>query len=109
MCEECYNDAGRPAIINEKTLKCADLIREVYADGGVGGYAHIVLDDYNTETENVKYCLKKAIEGGFDWIGEEERQACIECMRFMLDMTEPERYAALAIVDGYLKVTDHDE
>jgi len=44
MCYGCYEEAGKPAIVNYKTKKAAELIKDLYEqDGcGVGGYAHIV-------------------------------------------------------------------
>lgn len=51
MCYGCYEEAGKPAIVNDKIKKAAELVKNLYKqDGcGAGGYAHIVTDDWNLE------------------------------------------------------------
>ena len=83
--------------MREEKIKVAkDLIKKLYdsPDGGVGGYAHIVTDDYNTETHNVIWCLKEAIKGESDYIGEITRQASIDVLIQLLTMKKSERNKA---------------
>jgi hypothetical protein len=63
MCEQCYIDAGSPSIINEKTEHAARLIESIYdsPEGGVGGYAHIIVDDWNLDDDSIDFCLNEAI------------------------------------------------
>jgi hypothetical protein len=59
MCKTCWEEDGAYSIINERTKKGAELIEALYIseDGGVGGYAHIVVDDWNLEDGNIDSCL----------------------------------------------------
>lgn len=100
MCKECYIDNGSPKIINKKVLKAVKLIRELYEtqDGGCGGYAHIVTDDWNIGTGFIKHCLKDAKKNDYkDNLCEETRQASIKCLNHLLTMNDDEVVTALAI------------
>lgn len=105
MCYNCYEEAGKPAIINEKTKKAAELINEIYEqeDCGVGGYAHIVVDDWNLDDSNIDFCINAANEGKYD-ISEDGRQACLKCLHYLKELSEDERYSAMAIHDNFLEV-----
>lgn len=50
-----------------RMVKC--LIDEYYSTDGAGGSLHIVLDDYNLTDNDVKYCIKYAIDSN-DYFGE---------------------------------------
>jgi hypothetical protein len=103
MCQECYIENGSPRIDNEKTQKAADLIDAVYSlpNGGAGGYAHIVLDDWNLDDSSIDLCIEAAKEGKYD-LGEEVQKASLECMQFMKELTMEERASAMAITSGYM-------
>ncbi len=103
MCFNCYLDAGQPAIINEKTQKAAELISEIYHHDGciAGGYAHVVIDDWNLDDYSIDYCIGSATHSEFD-ISQSGRQACLECLTFLKELTMDERASALAIADGFL-------
>lgn len=104
MCYGCYEEAGKPAIVNDKTKKAAELIKDLYEqDGcGVGGYAHIVTDDWNLEDGNIDWCITEAEKGEYEHISEEGRQACINTLKCLKELTEDERYSALALVDNFI-------
>ena len=104
MCYECYEEAGKPAIVNDKTKKAAELIKDLYEQDGceVGGYAHIVTDDWNLEDGNIDWCITKAEKGEYEDISEEGRQACINTLKCLKELTEDERYSALALVDNFI-------
>lgn len=105
MCYGCYEDAGCPKIKSQKTVKAASLISAVYdcEYGGVGGYGHIVFDDWNIGDSNIDSCIEEASEGKY-FDGEEEiKVASLEALVFFKTLTEEERYSALAIQDGFLK------
>jgi hypothetical protein len=114
MCEGCYEEYGRPAIITDRTLAAAELVRQVYDYSGVGGNLHIVLDDWNIEDDNLEFCAKEIAAGGyFDPKYPDERatseQLDVEkrCCDALARMTLAERASALALYDGYLKLEHH--
>ena len=98
MCYGCYEEAGKPAIVNEKTKKAAELIKEIYEqdDCGAGGYAHIVVDDWNLGDGDIDFCIDAANKGSYD-ISEEGKQACLNCLNYLKELSENERYSAMAI------------
>lgn len=104
MCYKCYEEAGCPAIINEKTKTAADLIKKLYQhpDCMAGGYAHIVTDDWNLEDYNIQSSISAAEKGEYDWINEEGRQLCLQTLHSLKPLTENERYSALALVHGFI-------
>lgn len=109
MCEGCYEDYGRPAIITDRTLMAADLVGQVYGFSGAGGNLHIVLDDWNIEDDNLDFCSKQIDAGGYyDSKYPDERdtpeQLAVErrCCDAFMRMSIAERASALALHDGYL-------
>ena len=104
MCYGCYEEAGKPAIVNDKTKKAAELIKDLYKqDGcGVGGYAHVVTDDWNLEDGNIDWCITEAEKGEYEHISEEGKHACINTLKYLKGLTEDERYSALALVDNFI-------
>lgn len=107
MCESCYEEAGKPVIINDKTIHAATLIQKIYdsVGGGAGGYAHIVVDDWNLNDSSIEFCLQRAIEGeGEKDISEECRQACLSCLNFMKILTLEERHSSMAIQSGFVSI-----
>lgn len=103
MCENCYIEAGSPNIVNEKTIKAAELIAELYQqeDCGAGEYAHIVVDDWNLGDSDIGFCLLD-IEKDKDVIPKESREVQIECLTYLATLTIEERYSAMAINDGLI-------
>ncbi len=107
MCENCWIERGGHSIVNERTLKGAELIDELYCtpDGGAGGYAHVVTDDDNLEDHSIDFCLKSAAEDEFSKdISEETRIASIVCLEYLKTLSFEERSSALAIYNGFVEV-----
>jgi hypothetical protein len=108
MCYGCYEEAGSPAIVNEKTLALKSLAERVYDFCPVGGNLHIVLDDWNLEDDNLAFCrgvitrVRAGQPDKYDDTNPEQVAAEDECLTALEAMTEEERYSALAIWDGYL-------
>jgi hypothetical protein len=105
MCYSCFEEAGSPNIINERTFKGANIVTRLYEQEGceVGGYGHIVFDDWNLSSDNIEWCINEAEKGGYDFIPEEGRIACIKTLKYFLELTEPERYSALAINHNFIQ------
>jgi uncharacterized Fe-S cluster-containing radical SAM superfamily protein len=105
MCYECYEEAGKPTIINDKTKKAAELIKTMYEQEGcsVGGYAHIVTDDWNLDDDSVDWCIKEAEKGEYEHISDHGRQSCLNTLKCLKELTEDERYSALALVDYFIE------
>lgn len=107
MCINCWRESGAPTIINERVIAAALLIKEVYAteDGAVGGYGHIVFDDWNTDC--VESCIRDAEAAKYAKdICEETRLASLKALLFFRDLTEDERGSALAILDGFITLKE---
>ena len=105
MCINCWIESGSPAIVNEKVTRAAELIKALYdtEDGGVGGYGHIVFDDFNIEDHDIEFCLGKAATAEYSKdVCEETRLASIAALEHFKTLTEDERSSALAFEAGYL-------
>ncbi len=107
MCEVCYDEYGKPNIVNEKTEAALALVRQVYEapQGGAGGNLHIVLDDWNIEDSSIYYCIESYGEvesyfgGNYDMTPTIIERACAGAF---LDMTLRERASTLAKFDGMM-------
>ncbi len=105
MCYGCYEENGKPAIVNDKTKKAAELITNIYnqKDGAAGGYAHIVTDDWNLTDDDIEYCINSANEkSSEDYISEQCRLVCIECLNYIKELTLEERYSAMALSNDFI-------
>lgn len=103
MCYECYKSAGSPTIVNDKTKKAAELINRIYEQEGcgAGGYAHIVVDDWNLDDSSIDFCIND-INNGYSGISEEGKMACYDCLIYLKQLSEDERYSAMAISCNFL-------
>lgn len=84
-----------------RTLKAAKLIANVYEHDPVGGNAHIVVDDWNVEDHHIDFCLECCDRNTRQDI--EKLKAERDCLLFLIGLSIPERYSALAIHDGIIK------
>lgn len=94
MCAGCWAEAGSPKIDNEKTRAAAAAIDRVYEFSGAGGNLHIVVDDWNLEDSSLEWCKVNAIVSEQD---DEKREAEMACYTALRELTEEERYSAMAI------------
>jgi hypothetical protein len=74
----------RVKIFNETIL----LIREIYKNHKSGGALHIVLDDGNTESHHIRWCLENSIPK-IEKI--KERELFEKCANNLLKMGEKKR------------------
>lgn len=110
MCYNCWEEAGKPAIITSKTNAAAKLVAEVYEFDSVGGHCHIVLDDFNIEDKDVDSCLKKILnEPDRERYTTDQVDIQKRCMAAFLLLTEAERASALALFEGWIENDNYKE
>lgn len=102
MCYGCYLKAGEPAIINDATRAAAALVAKVYEFSMVGGNAHIVVDDWNLEDHNIRWCLDTALVENFHEASDEQLSAERGCLEALLALNPAERASAMALHDGFI-------
>lgn len=103
MCYGCYEEAGKPEIVNDGTKKAAALAGAVYEFNGVGGNCHIVLDDFNIEDDDIEYCLNQGLENNVHGHTAEQLEIEKECLLSFKVLSFAERASALALHEGWLK------
>ena len=87
MCQGCYQEAGSP-LPNETAKELGVRLREVNEFGG----CHIVVSDWNLEDDNIDFCLK------YETTTDDEKKIMLE----LKALPEDQRYAAMAVADGYV-------
>ncbi len=102
MCYGCYEEAGFPAIVNEKTKAAAALIDKVYEFSCVGGNAHIVVEDWNLEDDNIRWCLDEALKTNVHGADAAQLAAESACLEALLMLSGDERASAMALHEGFL-------
>lgn len=105
MCIQCWQENEHPQIDNERVRSVALMIAQVYENHCTGGMLHIVIDDWNIEGHNIRWCLDvamaEAANGGHgDDIHPDDLALMRRCGEAMLALTEDERASALALYDG---------
>jgi len=108
MCYGCWEEEGKPSIVNEKTKAAAALIEELYEEQPVGGYLHIVTDDMNCEQGHIDYCVESMDDWTTDskWPGDKPMPEPTDierrCGAALQDMTDEERTSSIAIWEGWI-------
>ena len=102
MCVDCWKELGSPTIVNDKTIIAARLIAYVYEHCGVGGGAHIVLDDWNLEDSSIDFCLGYIYSDSHKDVSAGQIVAEEGCLRTLREMTVEERASALALYKGLI-------
>lgn len=100
MCVKCWEERGKPSIVNGETKRAARLISKVYEHHGAGGGLHIVVDDWNLDHSSLGYCGQLMENPAYD-VSRERLTAERKCLKSLQAMTEDERASALAIHDGF--------
>ena len=83
--------------MNEKIEIAKRLIKELYEECPLGGYGHIVFDDYNVEDGHVDWCISEAEKGGYDFIEESGRIKSLVALIHFRTLTEDERCETLGV------------
>lgn len=104
MCIGCYEEAGRPEIVSDKTKYACALVSKIYEYSCVGSNMHIVTDDWNLEDESIDFCLNAIRTEPYHEITPEQKEIEYSCALAFKNMTMDERASALAIFDGYLDI-----
>lgn len=109
MCQTCFEEAGSPSVLNAKIIEASEAIKDLYLQEGCscGGYAHIVVDDWNLEDHHIKYCIEIAEKGDKDYIDNDGKVACLNTLNLLMDLPEHQRYTALALADGFINIPDN--
>jgi hypothetical protein len=97
MCEGCYDDDGRPALVSQRTLLAVDAICRVYAWCSVGGNVHAQLDDWNLEDEHFEEFVNYQDEAPAAQVAAERA-----CFDRMAGLSIDERASALAMAHGMM-------
>jgi hypothetical protein len=101
MCTECWEEYGEPMLRSPEIERTAELVKAVYdhPEGSMGGDLHIVLDDWNIETEHIEFCAGEI--GRNDRASPELLAIESELVDLLLPMSEEERASALGLAEGY--------
>jgi len=83
--------------------KAATLADQVYEFSYVGGDLHILLDDWNVEDNHLDFCAT-AIEENIHELSPENQEIERQCLAAFKELSEEERYSALAIREGYTEL-----
>lgn len=103
MCYGCWEEAGSPAIINDKVIDAAKKIKAVYDHHLAGGGLHITLDDWNCDDSSVVVC-REFVTDPENWESAEQYDAEIQCLEAFEKLSEDERYSALALYKGFFSL-----
>lgn len=110
MCQSCWEKYDKAEIDTPEVRAAASLVDDVYAspNGGAGGYAHIVLDDWNLEDAFVLDCFRLNQENPEHW-PQETIDATAACLEAFKKLNEAERASALALNHGYWKPNEDEQ
>jgi hypothetical protein len=113
MCIGCYVDRGAPIVITDQVLDAAELLSQEFPDGGVDGYTHLVVEDWNIEDWCVTSCLEDAValkpfgfnstdDDNYDDYPRELAPRDVEVLGVLAALSLNERATAMAIWDGFV-------
>jgi hypothetical protein len=73
-------------LIKQRIRELIDIIYDEYSC--VGGALHIVLDDYNIESDHIQWCIDNSIS---ELTNEEEKKIYTECAELLLQLSYSSR------------------
>ena len=102
MCENCYIEEGSPKIVTPYIMDAVNKIKILYAteSGELGGYGHIVFDDWNLEDHSIRSSIDSAFNCEYKKL-EASKWEAVNALVAIYRLSEQERYSAMAIVDGF--------
>lgn len=106
MCYSCYEEAGSPSIVTDKTIAVANLIKRLHSTGYgiVGGNLHVVLDDWNLEDKSLQWCIDVALPENNAVGTDKQLELEKAILNGLMQCTQDERYSVLAISEDIIKV-----
>lgn len=122
MCEQCWEEAGKPTDPPPGMDRFVALVEELYEAHPTGGPLHVVLDDWNLDGDIVpayQFFTPEELDAlwyhGFlvadlppdapavvDGLGRSTRTMCEEICQIMNGWTGVQRAAAMAHWDGFV-------
>ena len=84
--------------------KLWDLMGAIYEINCVGGGAHILLDDFNTEKDSVEFCIQYTKEHKTG----EEKDVTLSCLNALLPLSEQDRLEVILEFQG-VTLEEHEE
>ena len=84
MCYGCYEEEGKPSIINKATRAAAKLIESVYDFSEVGGNAHVVVNDWNLDDDDIQWCLDAGLTENLHQANLDQLCAEYACLKALL-------------------------
>lgn len=122
MCVNCWRDAGSPTTWNKQVARAVELLAELYEIHSTGGPLHAEVDDYNLDHDKITPWYNRWTDDELDalyvdgWAladfppddpeviegpPRSTRQICDELAALLTAMPAEDRYAAVALHDGY--------
>lgn len=110
MCWGCWKDAGSPRDDSAAVKIAAQLVAALYDVEGVGGLLHIAVDDFNLEDSHLADCrAEMEAPAGAAYMADSGSVAEHWNALVALEaLTERQRYAAVALHDGYWELTGEE-
>lgn len=102
MCSQCWDEYGRPAIVNAATRAAAEKVARIYDYSDVGGNAHVVADDWNLSDQTIDWCLSEALAENIHKASEEQLAVEGDALTALRALSLDERASAMAIFEGYI-------
>lgn len=90
MCETCWQEAGRPSIIDDEVRAVRRMIDRADESGISCELTRIVIEDWNVDDGNLETALK-------------ELRELVLGVEMMLKMPAEKRLSALALADGLIQ------
>lgn len=102
MCRNCWEQAGSPTDLPATYDRFAELYKMLDVAAPAGGPLHVVLDDWNLDRWIEPY-PGQTYEDPYDGVDNTEHVYALsrEIADLLNGMPVPQRYAALAKVQGY--------
>lgn len=101
MCYGCWKEAGKPESQRDEVKALAAMEPDIDHYGNL----HILVDDWNCDDSHLKSCREAVAENReTEWFGKASVEEIVLETRYldlMESLTAPERYAALALADGF--------
>lgn len=103
MCDECWDERGRPAEWNPNIDRARGLIEAICMECSTCAPLHMVVENWNLDDASVRWTLGE-LPGMHDWFRPEVLDTAKEVLTLFAQMTVAERASTLAYVDGHAEL-----